>query len=313
MLVARVVTFKMLESPKFLVTVGKIDEAKKVIGKLARVNGISEEQALAVEIGFLGDLEDGRRVGGRCSSSVVDSGRNQSAVVVVGRADVVTLRGRVNKVVQDGMEGLRDFRKRMKELLGRDMIRTSVLIWTIWSLISVGYTMFNGFLPKFLSEQPDRNQAPPTVDETYRNFFIVSLMGIPGSVIGMYLIDTRLGRRGTMSLSAFGTAAALYLFTLSSTSRGQLIASCVAAVLQNSMYGVLYTYTPEVFESQVRGTAGGVASALSRVFGCMAPILTGTLLSVSLHLPLIISSLLIALSAVCMILLPVETRGKAAM
>ncbi|KAJ3100754.1 hypothetical protein HDU96_010234 [Phlyctochytrium bullatum] len=203
-------------------------------------------------------------------------------------------------------------RRKFGMLFEGDLGRTTILVWIIWSLISCGYTMFNGFLAKFLGNGSDRT-TPPTPDETFRDIFIVSIFGIPGSVIGMILIETRLGRRGTMALSSFGTALSLFLFTLSTSSRDQLMASCLAAVLQNIMYGVLYCYTPEVFDSQVRGTATGVASSLSRVFGTMAPVLTGTLLTLSPSLPLYVASFLIFLSAVCMVLLPIETRGRQAL
>ncbi|KAJ1559890.1 hypothetical protein HK405_008961 [Cladochytrium tenue] len=116
-----------------------------------------------------------------------------------------------------------------------------------------------------------------------------------------------------MAAAAAGTAAALYLFTLSSTRTGQLAAGCVASVLQNAMYGVLYCYTPEVFDSKIRGTASGVAAALSRVFGMTAPLLTGALWGLSPRVPLYVSSALIAAAATCMVFLPIETRGRAAM
>jgi hypothetical protein len=70
--------------------------------------------------------------------------------------------------------------------------------------------------------------------------------------LAMVLIETNLGRRWTMAMATFGTAGALYLYTFSTTTTFQLLASCLAAFLQNIMYGVLYCYTPEVFDSQVR-------------------------------------------------------------
>ncbi|KAJ3109398.1 hypothetical protein HDU97_006643 [Phlyctochytrium planicorne] len=394
MLIGRVVLFRMLESPKFLVSRGKLREAVEVLKALEEENGKkkdSEGQAGPVKVAeeallrLKGDgvgvpsfasapkepslasplqndgpdstldlLPNSDHVNATPSSTLLvpsptlsspsstnDRRSSAASTLVFGlsrRGSRFSMRelvggffgrGPMERVDEEGY-GTRSRRrgnrqtkndgqgwekmmvtlkKQWEVLFGDELRRTTILVWIIWSLISCGYTMFNGFLAKFLGSATER-PVPPTPDETFRDIFIISIMGIPGSIIGMYLIDTSLGRRGSMALSAFGTAASLFLFTLSTKPINQLIASCLAAVLQNIMYGVLYSYTPEVFGSQVRGTATGIASSLSRVFGTMAPILTGTLLTVSVNLPLYVSSLLIFLSAVAMVWLPIETRGR---
>ncbi|KAI8840339.1 major facilitator superfamily domain-containing protein [Chytriomyces cf. hyalinus JEL632] len=266
MVLGRVLCVRMLESPKFLLSVGKVKRAEEVLVELARTNG------------WTGNTEE-LNLRHSCASS--ESGREH-----VGWNLLLLL-------FEEGVTR-----------------RTTILILAIWSLISLGYTMFNGFLPIFLAANPDSTAPPISVDETFRNYFILALMGIPGSVAGMFLIDTTWGRRGTMAISTFGTAFALYLFTFSRTETFQLVCGSIVSLLQNMMYGVLYTYTPEVFESRVRGTASGAASVVSRVFGCMAPLLTGWLLGVSVALPLVIASGFLFLAGICMVLLPVETRGR---
>jgi hypothetical protein len=44
-----------------------------------------------------------------------------------------------------------------------------------------------------------------------------------------------------MAVSAFGTAGALFLFTVLTSAVGQVVAGCVASLLQNAVYGVLYS------------------------------------------------------------------------
>ncbi|KAJ3178093.1 hypothetical protein HK101_010155 [Irineochytrium annulatum] len=300
MLVARQLAVTMLESPKFLVSRGRRREAAEVLASLAEVNGW-KGMAVTAE-----DLGAGRRTAGsaiRRSASFV----RRPAAVTGGWRGIAEERWASTK------DGLRRWRAKLYSLFKPDLIRTTVLVWIIWSLISCGYTMFNGFLTFFLESGPDSTEPPPTSDETFRDIFIISVMGVPGSILGMFLIETRLGRRYTMSLSSFGTAASLFLFTITRTRGGQLLASCLAAVLQNVMYGVLYCYTPEVFDSQVRGTATGVAGALSRVFGTAAPLLTGALWTIGPSVPLYVAALLIAGAASCMVFLPIETKGRQAL
>jgi MFS family permease len=78
------------------------------------------------------------------------------------------------------------------------------------------------------------------------------------------------------------------------------------------MYGILYSYTPEVFETRIRGKAVGLASGMSRLSSACGPLLTGFLLQFGISVPLYTSSGLILLAALFMWFLPLETRGVAA-
>ena len=105
-----------------------------------------------------------------------------------------------------------------------------------------------------------------------------------------------------------GTAAGFFLFTTTTTEVGQLGVSCLSACLANIMYGgeviiwiikelppsenclqfglVIYTYTPEVFSANIRGTGTGMASALGRVTGATGMAVTldpRCLFSIDLH------------------------------
>lgn len=57
------------------------------------------------------------------------------------------------------------------------------------------------------------------------------------------------------------------------------------------------------------GTACGIASALSRFAGIIAPIVTGLLLSINVSLPLYLAAAFFLITAGCMIALPIETRS----
>ncbi|KAJ3310332.1 hypothetical protein HDV04_005083 [Boothiomyces sp. JEL0838] len=194
-------------------------------------------------------------------------------------------------------------------LFKKDFFVSTTMIIMIWVLVAVGYNIFNGFLPKFLQSS---GLEPLTIDETYRNYVLVSIAGVPGSILGTFLTDTFLGRKGTMAISTLLTAAALFLFTVLKSNAGQLIAACSESFLQNIMYGIIYTYTPEVFPTYIRGKAVGLASASGRLTGAFAPVLAGYLVSQSLTLPLYLSASLIGVTGIMMIFLPIETRGSAA-
>ncbi|KAI8927377.1 major facilitator superfamily domain-containing protein [Entophlyctis helioformis] len=202
----------------------------------------------------------------------------------------------------------------LRALFAKDMRLTTSLVWAIWMLIALGYVMFNGFLTKFLMLHGGSQDRPPLSDsETYRNYAVISFFGVPGSLLATYMVETQLGRIWTMALSTLGTACALSLFTVFTSSVGQVVVSGIASLLQNIMYGVLYSYSPEVFRTEFRGTAVGIASALGRITGTIAPILTGVLMEHDLSLPMYVASVMLGLAFVCMVMLPIETRGRRAM
>jgi MFS family permease len=122
------------------------------------------------------------------------------------------------------------------------------------------------------------------------------------------MIETRLGRKGTMAVSAFGSAVALFVFSIISSRITMLLSSSAVSFLATLLYAVIYGYTPEVFTTEVRGTAVGTASALGRIAGIISPIVSGILLTVSTVLPLYVSVVGFVLVGGCVMLLPVETK-----
>ncbi|KAJ4306227.1 hypothetical protein N0V88_001024 [Collariella sp. IMI 366227] len=103
-----------------------------------------------------------------------------------------------------------------------------------------------------------------------------------------------LGRRGTLALSTLLSAIFLFLFVaLGTTPQAQLVFSCVEALAQNSMYGVLYAFTPEVFPAPVRGAGTGVASFLNRAMGLLAPVVAATVPGDGTRVPVLLAAGLI--------------------
>ncbi|KAJ3092393.1 hypothetical protein HK102_007787 [Quaeritorhiza haematococci] len=393
MFLCRVLAFKLLESPKYLLSRGQSREAAKVLKELAQRNGFvgnsdgvcrrnrivndeegmtSTEDLLELDVDELvmcmsfgvgadgpssrrrsredivgadrdastNSLEDGLHQGGDLGTPspswmhVVGpwwrgDGAYQRLSMSRGRGGRARRRGfalRLKKRILVLAERIKKnvFRaiKQLKPLFSKSMAKTTTLVWIIWALVALGYTAFNGFLPKFLALQGGQDEnSPPDVDKVYWDYFLVSLSGIPGSVIGAWAVETSFGRRGTMATATLCTALSMFLFSVALTPSGSrsdgdgssgdngkgseggfdmfLFAACVAAVFQNVMYGVLYSYTPEVFPAKLRGTATGIASSLSRITGTIAPLLTGYLLSFSVHLPLYFATAVIGVSARC--------------
>ncbi|KAM0287201.1 hypothetical protein ACHAQH_000515 [Verticillium albo-atrum] len=289
--------FHLFESPKFLLSKGRQTEAIAVVHGIAYRNGA--KTWLTEEI----------------MNAVVDD---------VAHPELREARPLGASVLKDKLSKFSGDRIRplfQNKTLGM----ATLIIWFCWATIGLGYPLFNAFLPQYLSEHGEdsspagRAEAPAdegtTISaETYRNYAITSIMGIPGALLAAYLVDHQspwLGRRGTLAISTFVSAIFLFLFVEFGTSpNSKLFFSCVEAFAQNIMYGVLYAFTPEIFPAPVRGAGTGVASFLNRITGLMAPIIAANIPGDGTTAPITMSGVLILLAFVGMCLIPIETRGR---
>ncbi|KAK1754530.1 hypothetical protein QBC47DRAFT_384162 [Echria macrotheca] len=289
MFIIRFFVFHLFESPKFLLSRGRQAEAVAVVHGIAYRNNrktwLTEEILDAV-------VDD----------SVPRLPRRMSTTNIIK-----------NRLASFSGDRIRPLFKSRK--LG---LATS-LIWFCWATIGMGYPLFNAFLPQYLSHggtgtTDGSSIAAELTSETYRNYAITSVVGVPGSLLAAYTVDMKspfLGRRGTLAISTLVSAVFLFMFVQFGTSPGtQLAFSCVEAFSQNIMYGVLYAFTPEIFPAPVRGAGTGVASFLNRATGLVAPILAATIPGDGTTTPVYLSAALILAAFVGMCMIPIETRGR---
>ncbi|GAA5822118.1 hypothetical protein JCM10212_005919 [Sporobolomyces blumeae] len=203
-----------------------------------------------------------------------------------------------------------EYLARVETLTNARWKKVTGLVWAIWTLASAGYTIFNVFLPKFLEQKLGQSAGRTTSsnpDESLRDYVLYTLSGLPGSLLGAYLVETSFGRARTLCYSTVATAVATCVFVFVQGPTGIVASSMVVSLAATLMYAVIYSLTPEIFPTALRGTASGIASALSRLSGIVCPLVTGYLLAVDVRLPLLLSSLCFFLTAVsAAFLVPVE-------
>lgn len=291
MFVIRFFVFRLFESPKFLLNKGRQDEAVAVIHGIAYKN--NTRTWLTSEIL---DLVAGDDMAVPPSEEVPKRSFNAFSA----------------KLGKFSSSKVKDLFKT------RALGMSTILIWWAWATIGMGYPLFNAFLPQYFARytEGDSNMQSETSHisgETYRNYAITSICGVPGSILAAWLVEKNsrfFGRKGTLALSTLVSAVFLFAFVVWGTSSTmQLIFSCISAFSQNIMYGVLYAYTPEIFPTPVRGAGTGVASFLNRVTGLLAPILAATVPGDAAATPIYMSAVLIFLAFVGICYIPIETRG----
>ncbi|KAG1845287.1 major facilitator superfamily domain-containing protein [Suillus subalutaceus] len=267
MFICRFFVFDVQESSKFLVAQGRDEEAIKVLGHIAKRNG----RTITLK------LEDLQAISGDTTSKPVPN---------------------LSTNVRNAFSGMSLSHIRPLFSSRRLTINTSLII-VIWGLIGIAYPLFNAYLPLYLSAEGSASGSS-SVSETYRNYSIVSVLGVPGSLIACATVDYTRGtgrwhiggRKLVLAVSTMLTGLFLFLFTTSKTTAAVLGYSCASGLTQ-CMYGVLYAYAPLI---KIATTP-----------------LNGSVSANTANGPVFVSAALFMVAAVLTVLLPIETAGKMAL
>jgi MFS family permease len=279
----RFVCFTIYESPKFLMGKGKDAEAVKIVHEVARRNGKTSNLTLE-------DLQLCDQLAG--PSTPVPQSHAQAAI-----------KRNLQKINTSHVKALFATRK---------LAFSTSLITLIWAFIGLGFPLYNAFLP-FIQATRGADFGDGSTYLTYRNSLIIAVLGVPGCLLGGFLVEyPRLGRKGTLSLSTILTGVFLFCSTTAVTSDALLGWNCAYNFMSNIMYAVLYSYTPEIFPTKDRGTGNAITASANRVFGIMAPVIA-MFANLQTSAPVYVSGALFVVSGLLVLVLPFESRGKASM
>lgn len=198
---------------------------------------------------------------------------------------------------------------RVGMVLAPEWFRTTILMWGVWFFMSLAYTMFNVYLPKLLETGSSDDTSTKSLEDSLWDVLIFTMGGCPGAILGAYMVESPLGRRGSLAATTFVTAFFCIVFALVRSALLVRVSSVGISLSATTMYAVLYGWTPEIFGTKVRGTACGIASALSRIGGMIAPLLGGALLVLNRGFPVWTSVVVYGITGVFVLLLH-ESAGN---
>lgn len=288
MFIVRFLLFTLYESPKYLMGKGRDKEAVHVVREIARRNG----RRTSFSLSHLASPDS--------SDSENDHGLQPPAAALSTRN---IIRMKLDTISLDHLRALFDTPRRAW---------STFLITLVWAFIGLGFPLYNAFLP-YIQESRGADFGDGSTYITYRNSLIIAVLGIPGCLLGGFLVEMpRFGRKGTLTLSAFATGAFLLASTTATTSNALLGWNCAYNFTSNILSAVLYAYTPEIFLTKDRGTGNALTASANRVFGIMAPIIA-MFADLRTSAPVYVSGALYIAAGGLVMLIPYETRGKASL
>lgn len=153
---------------------------------------------------------------------------------------------------------------RFGQLWQAPFARRTLMLWLIWFGIVFSYYGIFTWSPKLLVEQG------LTVVKTFEYMLIMILAQLPGYFAAAVLVE-RIGRKATLAGFLFLCAMCAYFFGQSSSSLSIMLWGSLMSFFNLGAWGVLYTYTPELYPVRFRAFGAGWAGAIGRIGGIVAP------------------------------------------
>jgi putative MFS transporter len=192
---------------------------------------------------------------------------------------------------------------RARELLAGGLRRRTLLILTTWLLVSNAYYGVFIWLPgRLVTEGHGFVRG-------YGFLVLLALAQIPGYVLAAIGIET-LGRRPTLVAFLLASAAGCSAFVVAAEPGWIAAALLAMSFALLGTWGALYAYTPELYPTELRATGMGVAGAMARVGGLLAPSAIALVVAVGFNLAIALFAALLAVAALAVSRIEVETKGR---
>jgi hypothetical protein len=221
----------MPETPRYLLSQGKDQAVVDAVNYVARQNGKPEPLTL----GMLQAIDS--RLGMTPASGETSGGGLSTREII--------------------QENIKEFRGSHYAALfaTRKLSFHTALIWVIWLVIGVAYPLYFNFLPSYLAT---RFTEASSLDLTYRNYCIQSAVGVVGPLSAAFLVNTFLGRRWMMGISAIITGVFLFAYVGVTTQVASLAFTCVTGLLGNFGTSLRFTHPNPLLSTNVFRIRGHV-------------------------------------------------------
>lgn len=214
--IIRIFVFKMPESPRYLLSRGRDAEAVEAVNYVARYNGKPETLTLDM-LKAIDEAHSGT------PTQVQHSGDSTAGETKVPMS--------YKQIISENFKDYSSHSYR-KLFAGRKMARHSSVIFLIWLTIGVAYPLYFAFITSYLQTKTTYSVSN-SLNHTYMVYCIVSVVGVVGPIAAGFSVETRLGRRWMMAISAVLTGVFLFAYTSVGTEAADIGFQCATAILGN--------------------------------------------------------------------------------
>lgn len=196
-------------------------------------------------------------------------------------------------------------RTHFRELWSPRFLKRTAMLWIVWFGIVYSYYGIFTWLPSLMVTQGY------TMIKTFEYVLIMTIAQLPGYFSAAWLVD-KVGRKITLAAYLAGTALASYFFGQGGSPATVLFWGSLISFFNLGAWGVIYTYTPELYPTRVRALGSGWAAGVGRIGGVLAPAVVGYMIGGADGFSQIFTMFTITLViiALAVLILGEETKNK---
>jgi MFS transporter, putative metabolite:H+ symporter len=159
-----------------------------------------------------------------------------------------------------------------KELLTPAFIKHTLMLWGLWFGIVYSYYGIFTWLPSLMVTNGF------TEIRSFEYVIVMTIAQLPGYAAAAYCVE-KFGRKATLVSFLICCAICAYFFGQSTSSTAILSWGCGMSFFNLGAWGVVYSYTPELYPTRIRALGSGWAAAIGRIGGVLAPTIVGIMLA----------------------------------
>lgn len=238
---------------------------------------------------------------------LMDKGREEEALAIVAKLEQSAgCKPAIQAAAMTTVEAKKPETKVLfKELWTAQFAKRTIILWVIWFGIVYSYYGIFTWLPSLMVQQGH------TVVKTFEYVLIMTLAQLPGYFSAAYLVD-RIGRKATLASYLAMSAVSAYFFGQGGSAGVVLFWGSLMSFFNLGAWGVVYTYTPELYPTRIRAFGSGWAAAVGRFGGIMAPSIVGYMLAGPMGMEQVFTMFtgVMIIVAIAVWLFGEETKGK---
>uniref|UniRef100_UPI00398F7C3A synaptic vesicle glycoprotein 2C n=1 Tax=Pristiophorus japonicus TaxID=55135 RepID=UPI00398F7C3A len=281
----------MPESPKYLMEAGREEDALRVFQRMFYWNHRGSARSFSV-----------RRL-------VISSPDKSNIKLYESRADWLK---------QQILKGVDPIRK----LFSHKLRSTSITLVVIFFSISFGYYGLWMWFPELLKRMEigggsacSRNwnrtsgegvtnvTCYPVKTVVYKEGFLIAVANLPGNILTILIMDL-LGGKLLLCLSLFFSGVSAFFIWEVKTKVHSLVVSCLFSAISVIAWNSLDVIGLELYPTQLRSSALGMFSGISRVAAILGNIAFGQLVDVNCIVPILLVAVLLFIGSLACLKLP---------
>ncbi|NCD08140.1 MAG: MFS transporter [Negativicutes bacterium] len=236
---------------------------------------------------------------------LLSKGRTEEAEAIVAKLEERAGIKAAHHEIDDKTKVLEAVKPSLAAIWSGRFARRTAMLWIAWFGIVFTYYGIFTWLPSLVYNQGF------TFIKTFEYVFIMTLAQLPGYFTAAWLVEI-IGRKYTLSLFLLMTGVASCFFGQSTTVNAIVTWGCVMSFFNLGAWGVIYTYTPELYPTSIRAFGSGWAAGIGRMGGMLAPAMVGIILERGMKMEAVFYMFTVVLVFVSfmIILLGIETKQK---